>query len=488
MINFTRRQYFKNHNSIRKSFSSYYAEILRRNISRCFPFTRWGSILSPPGVSSVIKKTLEGAESAAKGAPDRARQRRDGPGGPGCRRLSRYRLAPARFHRALLPAGTRADPAPCDRSPCFARAVPGAGPGPAPPARPRGPGGPATCALTAARAGDGGSGQTRATSRCPGTGLPLRALPSPVPRTARCPSPELPVRGAHLSSQAGKPPAPRSLHARWGRTDGRAALPALPKAGHGGVWGGGGEGWPGRGRDPGALRRVRSRNPQAKTHGKVGGGQSRSARGRRAGSAEGGMAGGGCPGRLAPVLLLALLWPGRAAAEVSEWASAGTGRGGGAGSRGGGGGPGAERARPLTPRCRRAALAAGQGKVIACVWNDASRMQARAGRGEAGRGEVRYISPSCRAPLPGHRRGDEDGRGGRARGTASPLASGASRPSSWGDGTGCDGGSVPPAAREAHGRTERCARGWSPRQTPPYRLEHLCHLHGKIIVQIVFQA
>lgn len=199
-------------------------EILRRNISRCFPFTRWGSILSPPGVSSplVIKKTLEGAESAAKGAPDRARQRRDGPGGPGCRHLSRCRLAPARFHRALLPAGTRADPAPCDRSPCFARAVPGAGPGPAPPARPRGSGGPATCALTAARAGMEAAGKPGPPPAVPGRGCPSGRCPAPSRGQPGAPARSCP--SAALTS-ALRRESPRhlahSMPAEDGRTDER---------------------------------------------------------------------------------------------------------------------------------------------------------------------------------------------------------------------------------------------------------------------------
>lgn len=72
------------------------------------------------------------------------------------------------------------------------------------------------------------------------------------------------------------------------------------------------------------------------------GGQTRSAPGRGAGSAEGGMAGGGCPGRLAPVLLLALLWPGRTAAEVSERRDGPVARGPAEAAAG----PGAERVRP----------------------------------------------------------------------------------------------------------------------------------------------
>lgn len=141
------------------------------------------------------------------------------------------------------------------------------------------------------------------------------------------------------------------------------------------------------------------------------------------------MAGGGCPGRLAPVLLLALLWPGRAAAEVSELRDKAVARGAAAAAAR----PGAERGSAPAPRWHRAALATGEeGKVNACVSNNAPPpRQVRAPwQGEVKRGEVHLAQlrgTATRTPLPG---GDENGREGPARGTASPPASGASRPSS----------------------------------------------------------
>lgn len=104
----------------------------------------------------------------------------------------------------------------------------------------------------------------------------------------------------------------------------------------------GGEGWPGRPR-PGQPRPLSppqgagSAEAGAKQHPpgqkpRAGGGQSPRALGRAPRDAaqaapSAGMAGRGCPSRLAPLLVLALLWPGRAAAaaEVSERGTEGLG-------------------------------------------------------------------------------------------------------------------------------------------------------------------
>lgn len=213
-------------------------ETLGRNISRCFPFTRWG--INPSGSLLCLKKTLEGAESVAEGTPVRARER---PGSGGMARAAPGAAAtfpgtaslPPGFTVPFSPPGPRADPAPCERSPCLVRTVPGAGPGRAPAVQPPAARvAPATCALTAARAADGAS-------RPPGTppAVPGRGCPS-----ARCPAPSrgapgAPARGCPSAALTSAPrrESPRhlahSMPAEDGRT-GRRRLPAVPKAGHAG--------------------------------------------------------------------------------------------------------------------------------------------------------------------------------------------------------------------------------------------------------------
>lgn len=227
------------------------------------------SLLGLLGLRCLIKKTLEGErgrcckESTPVSARERPGQRRDGAEGPGCRRPSP--LPPhSRTQRCRLPPPSRPgltdpfSPPGRYRRPRSGRAqaasslgwCPGGSPSPSPspPRSPEAVRAAPTNLRPRGAAGEaaGGRRQPRslghlqlsrdaadpsASHPAPAGAEARRDGPRRAPGTAGrgCPSAAL----AHLSSQAGKPPAPRSLHARWGRTDGRR-LPAVPEAGDAG--------------------------------------------------------------------------------------------------------------------------------------------------------------------------------------------------------------------------------------------------------------
>lgn len=208
------------------------------------------SLLGLLGLRCLIKKTLEGErgrcckESTPVSARERPGQRRDGAEGPGCRRPSP--LPPhSRTQRCRLPPPSRPgltdpfSPPGRYRRPRSGRAqaasslgwCPGGSPSPSPspPRSPEAVRAAPTNLRPRGAAGEaaGGRRQPRslghlqlsrdaadpsASHPAPAGAEARRDGPRRAPGTAGrgCPSAAL----AHLSSQAGKPPAPRSLHAR----------------------------------------------------------------------------------------------------------------------------------------------------------------------------------------------------------------------------------------------------------------------------------
>lgn len=284
-----------------------------------------------------------------------------------------------RRRRANAPAGQQQQPAAAPgrgaesrRAAAPLRASPSArAPAPLPPALPSG-------ALRKSRSG-------RSRARCHGGkakrgGEETYPEPPAVPRgvpslgcRGQAGQPQVVPPGAAppplTSVPGGKAPgsslALRPLRAD-GRTDGRR-LPAVPQAGDTGEGGGRRRGVartapprpalrPSRGAgsgEEGARRQPRGQKPRAGRGQSSGAGPSSA--GRRASS---GMAGGGCPQRLALLLLLALPWPGRAAAEVSARdgtaARAPAGQSGAPRHRGSGGREGDARTCCAVKRCTAA--------------------------------------------------------------------------------------------------------------------------------------
>lgn len=180
-------------------------------------FVLYGSFLCP------IKTTLEGAQSVAEGAPVRARER---PSSGGTAPLGPRLLPPPvpvpPLSRPVSPRSSpRREPGPTPLRASAARAsygrYPGLAPAPLPPRSPAVRPGPPPA--PSRRRGRGRSQPAaRDTSRCPGTGLPLSALPSPVPRGARCPARGCP--SAALTS-APRRESPRHLAHSMPAEDGR---------------------------------------------------------------------------------------------------------------------------------------------------------------------------------------------------------------------------------------------------------------------------